>query len=213
MGSSGQVKRDLVEVSAHLSRIGYLVAECGLLSVRAGEEIIITPEGAHRGRIEARQLESVRLDGKSKTEIRPSSDLWTHLVIYREREDVGAVLFAQPPHATGFAIAGEPLEEQILPEMVLRLGHIPLIRQEGPAGMGESIKGHLGESTTFLLANRGVITVGNDAWQAAARLELVEHYARVLLLARTLGRVRELPESLLSRLVEARFTEDGGRNR
>ena len=213
MGSSGQAKKDLVEVSAHLSRLGYLVADCGLLSVRTGDEILVTPDGVHRGRLEARQVEVVRLDGKSKTEIRPSSDLWTHLVIYREREDVGAVLFAQPPHATGFAIAGEPLEDQILPEMVLRLGHVPLVRQEGAAGMGESITPHLGESTTFVLANRGILTIGNDAWQAAARLELVEHYARVLLLARTLGRVRELPDAVLSRLVEARFTEEGGRNR
>ncbi len=213
MAGTGQARRDLIDVAAHLSRLGYVVAECGLLSVRSGQEILLTPEGVHRGRLEARQLESVRLDGKSKTEIRPSSDLWTHLVIYREREDAGAVLFGQPPHATGFAVAGEPLEEQVLPEMVLRLGHVPLIRQEGTAGIGDSIKPHLGESTTFIVANRGVISIGHDLWQAVARLELVEHYARVLLLARTLGRVRELPESLLSRLVETKFTEEGGRNR
>ncbi len=213
MASTGQMKKELIEVAGHLSRLGYLVADCGLLSARVGDEILITPDGAHRARLDPRQIESVRLDGKSKTEIRPSSDLWTHLVIYREREDVGAVLFAQPPHATGFAVAGEALEEHVLPEMVLRLGHVPLVTQDGPVGMGESIKPHLGESSTFVLANRGVIAIGHDLWQTAARLELVEHYARVLLLARTLGRVRELPESLLSRLVETRFTEEGGRNR
>jgi ribulose-5-phosphate 4-epimerase/fuculose-1-phosphate aldolase len=64
----------------------------------------------------------------------------------------------------------------------------------------------------FILMNRGVITVGTHPWEAAARLELVEHYARVLLLARILGRVRALPGGQVARLVEARFAVDGGRN-
>lgn len=213
MVGAAHARRDLVAVAAHLSQLGFLVADLGLLSARSGQEtIVMTPEGAHRSRLGPRQLMTVRLDGKSRDEVKPSSDLWTHLVIYRERPDAGAVLFAQPPHATSFAVAGEALDEQILPEMVLRLGHVPIIRQEGAVGAGESIKAHLGESQAFILMNRGVITVGTHPWEAAARLELVEHYARVLLLARILGRVRALPEAQVARLVEARFAVDGGRN-
>ena len=212
MRNAVQVRRELLEVTAHLSQLGFLVAECGLLSARAGEEIVVTPENQHRGRLDLRTLETMRLDGRSRTEVRPSSDLWTHLVIYRERQDAGAVLFAQPPFATAFAAAGVPLDTHILPEVVLRLGLVPLIQQEGPEGPVDSIRPHLGEAVAFLIANRGVLTIGEDPWQAASRLEVVEHFARVMHLARQLGPVRPLADAQVARLVEARFTEGGGRN-
>src|SRR4029453_16690131 len=98
MRNAVQARKDLADVAAHLSQLGFLVAESGLLSVRAGDEIIVTPENLHRSRLEPRTLEAVRLDGKSKSDVRPSSDLWSHLVIYREREEVGSVLYAQPPY-------------------------------------------------------------------------------------------------------------------
>lgn len=213
MGNIGRAKRDLLAATSHLSRLGFLVADCGMLSVRVGQEIVVTPEGVHRTQIEPRQLETVRLDGKRGREVKPSSDLWTHLVIYREREDLGAVFFAQPPYSTSFAVAGWGLDQPVLPEMVLRLGHVPLIRQNGTGQPGESILPHLHEAQAFIIMNRGVITIGRDAWEAAARLELVEHYARVLLLARILGGVQEIPEAQMALLVEARFAEEGGRNR
>lgn len=212
MGSTGQAKRDLVEVAHHLSRLGFLVADCGVLSARVGQEIVVTPEAGHRSRLETRHLETVRLDGKHGREVKPSSDLWTHLVIYRERDDLGAVLFAQPPHATAFAVAGEGLDQHVLPEIVLRLGHVPLIRHDG-GGAGESLIPHLRDAHAFILMNRGVLAIGNDPWEAASRLELVEHYARALLLARRLGRVQEIPEAQMALLVETRFAEEGGRNR
>jgi L-fuculose-phosphate aldolase len=212
MANMGQIKRDLVAVAAHLSQRGYLVADCGALSARAGEEILVTPEGVHAARLEPKHLESVRLDGKSRVEIGPASDLWTHLIVYREREEAGCVIFAQPPHATGFAVVGEGLDAKVLPELVLRLGQVPLIDHEGMARIGDSIKPHLGHSQAFILANRGVLVVGSDPWDAASRLELVEHYARVLLMGRLLGRVKELPEAQVARLVEARFAEEGGHN-
>jgi L-fuculose-phosphate aldolase len=213
MRNAAQARKDLADVAAHLSHLGLLVAECGLLSARAGDEIIVTPEDVHRSRLDPRQFDAVRLDGKSKTDVRPSSELWSHLVIYREREDVGAVLSAQPPYATGFAAAGVALDMQVLPEVVLKLGPVPLVHQEGPAGPIDSIRPHLGESTAFLLANRGVLVIANDPWMAASRLEMVEHFARVLFHARQLGQVKSLSDAQVARLVEERFTEGGGRHR
>jgi L-fuculose-phosphate aldolase len=213
MRNAAQARKDLADVAAHLSQLGFLVADSGLLSARAGDEIIVTPENLHRSRLDPRLLEAVRLDGKSKSDVRPSSDLWSHLVIYRERDDVGSVLYAQPPYATGFAAAGVPLDMQVLPEVVLKLGPVPLVQQEGPQGPMDSIRPHLGESTAFLLANRGVLTIADDPWRAAARLEMVEHFARVLFLARQLGQVKSLSDAQVARLVEARFADEGGRNR
>jgi ribulose-5-phosphate 4-epimerase/fuculose-1-phosphate aldolase len=142
--------------------------------------------------------------------------VWTHLVIYRERPEIGAVIFAQPPHATGFTVAGEGLEDRVLPELVVRLGGVPLIRRESPTGKTasefNSIVKQLDRAKAFLIAGRGVLTIGADVWEAVSGQELVEHHARVLLTARLLGKVETLPEAEVARLVETHFEQEGGRN-
>lgn len=211
-----QARNDIIEAAEHLNRLGYLVADSGFISVRVENEVLFSPPGVHRSRLDPKQLGVVRLDGKGRQEIAVDSEMWTHLVIYREREDIGAVVFAQPPRATGFAVAGMGLEERILPELVLRLGGVPLVRRQNPVGQASveatSVIKNLERSRAFLIANRGVLTVGNDVWEAVTRQELVEHYARVLLTARLLGKVESLPDEQVARLVEVHFQEEGGRN-
>ena len=59
------------------------------------------------------------LDGEQG--LRPSSEIKMHLRCYREREDVGAVLHAHPPVATGFAVANIPLDDYSMIETVISL--------------------------------------------------------------------------------------------
>ena len=55
-----------------------------------------------------------------------------HLLIYRTRPDVQAIVHAHPPTATGFAAAGMPLTEPLVCEVVMGLGCIPLARYGTP---------------------------------------------------------------------------------
>ena len=51
-----------------------------------------------------------------------------HLEVYRQRADVNAVVHAHPPLATGFAVAGVPLDRAVLAEVVIcTLGSIPIV--------------------------------------------------------------------------------------
>lgn len=56
----------------------------------------------------------------------PSSEIKMHLRCYEEREDVGAVLHAHPPVATGYAVANKALDEYSMIETVIALGSIPV---------------------------------------------------------------------------------------
>ena len=49
-----------------------------------------------------------------------------HLEVYRRRPDVQAVVHAHPPIATGFAVAGIPLDRAVLAEVVCTLGSVPI---------------------------------------------------------------------------------------
>jgi L-fuculose-phosphate aldolase len=73
-----------------------------------------------------------------------------HLEIYRNRPDVGAVVHAHPPVATGFAVAGIPLTRAVLAEVITTLGSIPIAAygtpstQELPDAVRKYIKAHDG---------------------------------------------------------------------
>ena len=119
-----------------------------------------------------------------------------HLEVYRNRPDVRAVVHAHPPTATGFAVAGIPLDRAVLAEVITTLGSIPIAEyatpstEELPAAVRKYMKAHDG----LLLANHGALALAGDVFAAYYRMETIEHFAKISLVARTLGR-----EHLLSR--------------
>jgi L-fuculose-phosphate aldolase len=120
----------------------------------------------------------------------PSTELPMHLEIYRNRPDVNAVVHAHPPIATGFAVAGIPLTRAVLAEVVTTLGSIPIAEygtpstEELPAAVRKYIKAHDG----LLLANHGAVTCCRSVTTAYYKMETIEHFAKISLVARLLGR-------------------------
>ena len=89
-----------------------------------------------------------------------------HLEVYRNRPDVRAVVHAHPPMATGFAVAGIPLDRAVLAEVITTLGSIPIAEyatpstEELPAAVRKYVKAHDG----LLLANHGALTLAGDVF-------------------------------------------------
>ena len=131
-----------------------------------------------------------------------------HLEVYRQRPDVQAVVHAHPPTATGFAVAGIPLDRAVLAEVLTTLGSIPIAEyatpstQELPEAVRKYIKAHDG----MLLANHGALTVGADLFGAYYKMETIEHFAKISLVARLLGRENLLAREEVTRLQGLRGT-------
>jgi hypothetical protein len=131
-----------------------------------------------------------------------------HLEVYRQRPDVNAVVHAHPPTATGFAVAGIPLDKAVLAEVLTTLGSVPIAEyatpstQELPEAVRKYIKAHDG----MLLANHGALTVGADLFGAYYKMETIEHFAKISLVARTLGRENVLSREEVTRLQGLRGT-------
>ena len=117
-----------------------------------------------------------------------------HLAAYRARPDVFAVVHAHPPVATAFAVSGQGLPGDVLPELVLQVGEVPLVPYATPGtdALPDAMKPFLPNYDAFLLANHGVTTLGRTLMEAHQRMESVEHSANILLTARLLGRVNAL---------------------
>jgi L-fuculose-phosphate aldolase len=174
---------------------------------------VATPTGRSKGFLEAADLVVVDLEGhKLSGRLEPTSELPMHLFAYRSRRDVGAVVHAHPPRATGFAVAGVPLAGCVLPEVILTLGSVPLAPYATPS-TGEvpaSIGSLIGDYNAILLMNHGVLTLGRDIEQAYFRMETVEHFAEITLSARALGGPSPLSREEVRKLLKVRETLDAG---
>jgi L-fuculose-phosphate aldolase len=133
---------------------------------------------------------------------KPSSELKMHLFIYKHRPDVRAVVHAHPPHATAFAVAGIPLNKPVFPEVLVKLGSIPVAPYATPSTdeVGKSIEPYVAAHNAILLGNHGAVTFGSSLKEAYYNMEKVEHAARITLYARLLGGERELTRGQVEEL-------------
>lgn len=206
------LQHDVAHYAKLLAERGMVANHDGNASARAsdGQRFFATPTATAKRLVSADDVITVDLGGKVLAGRKKLFGEWhLHAACYAARPDVGAVLHAHPPHATAIGLARKSVGVPGLPEMVVSLGkNIPTLDYAMPksAGQDAAIKAALtdGDADAFLVAGNGVVAVGVDLEQAFLRLELVEHYARMLIAAAPLGGVQALPESDVQKLLEAR---------
>jgi len=204
-----RVKAELVATSRRLHEMGWVANHDGNVSLRLnGDRLLITPTAVSKRDVDESMLIIVGLDGAVREgRRRPFSELDLHLAAYRARPEVEVVLHAHPPHATAWGLVGHELSPVAMPEIVVSLGHaIPTLPRAMPKS-GDAVaavEAAASQCDAMLLSGNGVLTLGADLSQALLRMELVEHYARILTIARQLGPVPPLADSDLARLLEAR---------
>lgn len=193
-----QIRADIVEAGRRLYARGYVASNDGNISVRLdAARLITTPRSVSKGFMTPDMMVITDFEGKKLAGQRDaSSELPMHLEIYRSRPDVNAVVHAHPPLATGFAVAGIPLTRAVLAEVVTTLGSIPIAEYGTPstAELPEAVRRYIKAHDGLLLANHGAVTCGADVLSAYYKMETIEHFAKISLVARLLGR-----EHLLSR--------------
>ena len=208
-----QVAQEIVHCCRRLAEGGLIAGQDGNVTVRLGEDrVLATPAGLIKGDLSVDDLVEIDLQGKRiRGQRRPSSEIDMHLRILRGRPDVGAVVHAHPPVATGFSVAGEAFDACVLPELIFQVGWVPLVPYgtPGTAELGEQLEPFIKDYDALLLANHGAVTMGPTLTDARIRMESMEHAAKILLTARLLGRVVELPPSAVARLEELRRARPG----
>ena len=186
----------IVRVCRRLYERGLVAGPDGNVSVRLHDgSILVTPSGMSKVDVAPEDLVLVTSEGAVRDGRRaPSSELRMHLRIYERRADALAVVHAHPPTATGFAVAGESFVAPVLPEVILQMGEVPIVRYATPgtAALADSFDPYLEHHNAFLLANHGATTIGRTLALAHQRMESLEHAARIILTARMLGRVNQL---------------------
>ena len=123
-----QYRQDILDVGKLIYQKGWVAANDGNISVRLDDRrILCTCTGVSKGMMTPADiivcdLEGNKIDGARER----TTEIAMHLTIYQMRPDVSAVVHAHPPVATGFAVAGRPLNLALLPEVIVSLGCVPL---------------------------------------------------------------------------------------
>jgi L-fuculose-phosphate aldolase len=179
-----------------LAARGLLAGRDGNVSVRLGpDRVLVTPSGLIKALLTPGDMVEVDFSGRKRRGRRnPTSELDLHLRILTHRPDVGAVVHAHPPAATGFAVAGEEIPANLLPELIFLVGRVPIVPYGTPGTpeLGDRVEPYLAEHDGLLLANHGAVTMGRTLDQAWIRMESLEHAARIVVAARTVGEPRPL---------------------
>lgn len=202
------LRADIVEIGRRMYARGYTASNDGNISVRiAADRLLMTPKSVCKGFMTPDMMCVTDLSGaKISGDRDPSSEMLMHLEVYRQRPDVNAVVHAHPPTATGFAVAGIPLDRAVLAEVLTTLGSIPLAEYATPstAELPEAVRKYIKAHDGMLLANHGALTVGADLFSAYYKMETIEHFAHISLVARMLGRENLIAREEVMRLQELR---------
>lgn len=214
-------RQEIVKYCQRLYERQFVAANDGNVSVLLDDgAVLITPSMMSKGEITEDMLITIdfegrivggglggnlngnqdgSLDGGLSGGLKPSSEVRMHIECYRRRSDIQAVMHAHPPFATAFSAteyADTVSDEILLPEILITTGRIGIVPYLTPGSVGlslgtaEAIADHNG----VLLRNHGVLTVGKNVREAYFRLECIEQYCKVRLLASMLGKPSFLSE-------------------
>lgn len=200
-----RLRQEIVAAGRRLSDLGFVSGKSGNISVRdTPTSMLITAAGLRKGEMTPDDMCRVDLAGNQVgSGPCPSSEFRIHVMAYRKRPDVQAIVHSHPPFATGFATAGVALEGPVLAEALHILGpSVPLVSYGTPSTweLAERLEPWLPGHDAFLLANHGVLCLGTTLSEAVHRNETLEFLARVVLTARILGGERLLSQTDLEKL-------------
>lgn len=200
-----QARAQMCEVGRRLWQRGLVGATEGNLSLRlSSRQILCTPTGCSLGHLRPDELVVIDNQGRSTGAGIPSSEIKLHVRILAKRPDCQAVVHAHPPIATGFALAGEDIPDNLMPEAAYVLGSVATVpfAMPGTDEVPDLIEPLLADHKSFLMSHHGAVVMGKDLPDACNRMETLERIASVILTAKQLDGPRPMPDRAFDHMLK-----------
>lgn len=196
------LKKRVFEQNIALVKHGLVVLTWGNVSARDGETglVIIKPSGVPYDTMKAEDMVVVDADGAViEGEYRPSSDLPTHLYLYRQYPALGGIVHTHSAYATAFAQSGREIIAYGTTHADAFYGNVPCARALTDKEIDEAYESNTGkviaETVTdaeaipaILVKNHGVFTWGKTPEKAVENAVTLEEVAKMALLTEQLNR-------------------------
>ena len=205
-----KLKVELVELHRELPKHNLVVWTGGNVSARDPKTglIVIKASGIRYEEMRTQHMVVVDIDGNIVDgEYKPSSDLYSHLYIYKHRPDVNGVVHTHSVYATAFAAVNKPIPVVLTAIADEFGGPIPCggFALIGDDAIGKVVVESIGKSPAVLLKNHGVFTIGRNAQSAVKAAVMTEDNAKTVWLAMQIGTPDEIPQEDVDKLHE-RYT-------
>jgi L-fuculose-phosphate aldolase len=190
-------KQDVLDAAKNMLDHGLVSGTAGNVSGRLDDgNICLTPSSVSYETMTLDDLVVTDLDGKVLEGTRgPTSEKALHLACFRRYPEINGVIHCHAAYATMFALVHEPIPA-IIEEVVVYLGGDVPCANYKPTGtdeLGEEIAGWLTDRSAVLVANHGIVTIGDSPDKALHNAELTERTAMIVWGARALGKTVPLP--------------------
>jgi L-ribulose-5-phosphate 4-epimerase len=211
------LREDVCRQNKRLPAEGLVRGTSGNVSGRDPEtnRMVIKPSGVPFEEIAPATMVVMEMDGTvAEGECKPSSDAYTHLVVYRAREDVHGMVHTHSNYATAWAALGKPIPVCLTAHCdefgrAIPVGDFRLIGHEQ---IGEEILRRIGDCTAILMRNHGVFTIGASPAKAVKAAVALEDIARTMAIASAMGAPLVIdPENVAA--AHRRYRNDYGQGR
>ena len=199
-------REQVIEYSLKLLSEGLTNGTAGNVSIFNREEglVAISPTGVNYSELTPEMISIVDLDGKLIEGLKPSSELEMHMILYRNREDVNAVIHTHPVYTTVLACLRQDLPA--IDYMIAVTGATKVKCAEyasyGTKELAENAYKAMGSSLAVILANHGLTTAGKDIANAFNITVQVEYISNLYIKARNIGEPIILPDNEMNSMLE-----------
>lgn len=197
-----QLKKSVCEQNIALVKHGLIVLTWGNVSARDAETglVVIKPSGISYDIMTPEDMVVVDIDGNPvEGEYRPSSDLPTHLYLYKQYPSLGAVVHTHSAYATAFAQSGREIIAYGTTHADVFYGNIPCTRDLTDEEIDGEYEWNTGkviaEAVTdvegipaVLVKNHGIFTWGKTPEKAVENAVTLEETAKMALLTEQLSK-------------------------
>lgn len=165
---------------------GLVSSHSGNLSIRLGEQILITRRGSMLGSFNEQDLIETGISKNSRATPLASMELPVHRAIYKQTPAL-AIVHAHPPYAVALSLA----ETEIVPnaELFSVIGRVPVINQDmkaAPCELADVIAQALKKSRIVMVRGHGSFAIGQLLEEAYGFTTALEESCQVICLLKSL---------------------------
>ena len=190
-------KQDICEIGRRMYARELVAANDGNISIKVEEnKLLITPTMMSKGYMVEDDIILIDYEGHvlmgSK---KPSSEYLLHTTVYKNRQDINAIVHAHPVTVSAFAIVVRAVDMSYMPEAFMSLGYFPVAKyaRPGTEELAKSIEPFVRTCNGCLLANHGAVSWAKDVYSAYYLMEQLEFYCKTSILAERIGTPNIIP--------------------
>ncbi|SDF61103.1 class II aldolase/adducin family protein [Sporomusa acidovorans] len=200
----------LIDVGKYLLTNQLAWGTSGNVSARTDKDtMIITASGTHMGNLSESDFAHCKIStGEVAGEKKASKETPMHIGIYRQRDDVNAILHSSPFNTTIFACSDTPIYSELFVESMYYLEHIAYVDYYHPGSMqlADAVTEQAPYANIIIMRHHGVVVYDKNVAEALVRLETLEIVCKMILQAKAAGvQLTKIPDKIVKS-----FLEDSG---